>query len=515
MEVDMNSSKVFDNSPGNGQQVFVGHNSFERNLEYCKKLKGKNVDVLIREYTLSDGRRCAAVAVDGMTNKHNLEMSIILASRRFTGEKYTDTFGTMQQFAAVETSETESLSDGYISALSGDVMVIVEGESKILVCGYRFISSRSVGDSPFGSSVRGPHEAFIETLRLNTALIRRRIADPNLVLEPMTVGRHSRTSVALCYILGITSSELVDEARRRIQAIDIDIINDSGELEQLIEDNPSALFPQTDGSELPDVVAAELCAGRVAIIVNGSPYVILIPATLSRMMQAGEDKYQRWSYAGFVRILRWAASVISVIAPSLYIAMVSFHPGMLPTSLLILTAVNRLNVPFSALVEVLIVELALELLREASVRMPKNIGSSLSIVGGIIIGDAALNAGLVSPLLVVIAGISAISGFTVPSYPLASSYRLIKYMLLGLSALLGLPGLVCGILLWLSAMISVRSFGVDFAAPFYPFDPRSAGWSLLEPPAKRRTRRPPYLSPENIIRMRPGSNANQKETDQK
>lgn len=499
----MNYEQVFDNSPSSGQQVFTGSGSFDKNLEYCKKLKGKNVDVLIREYILADGKRCAAIAVDGMTNKHNLEMSITLASRRYSNESYDDICGINQQFGSVEISETESLSDGYISALSGDVLVIVEGQPKVLVCGYRFISSRSVSDSPLTGAVRGPHEAFIETLRLNTALIRRRIADPNLVLEPLTVGRHSRTSVALCYILGITSPKLVEEARRRIQEIDIDIINDSGELEQLIEDDPSALFPQIDGTELPDIVAAELCAGRAAIIVNGSPYVLLLPATLPRLMQAGEDKYQRWSYASFIKLLRWAASIISVIFPSLYVAIVSFHPGMLPTSLLILTAVNRLNVPSSALTEVLIVELALELLREASIRMPKSIGSSLSIVGGIIIGDAALNAGLVSPLLIVVVGISTMAGFVIPSYPLASSYRMVKYILLGLTGIFGLAGLVCGILLWLSAMVSVRSFGVDFAAPLYPFDTRGAGCSFVEIPADARTTRPDTFDPMDGIRMRP------------
>jgi len=513
----MTQQAVFDNSSGGEQKVFTGEGSFEKNLAYCRRLKGKNVDVLIREYTLADGRRCAAVAVDGMTNKQNLEMSVILASRRFsplsTDNKFSSADGFDQQFASVELTATDSLSGGYISALSGDVMVIAEGEREVLVCGYRFISSRSVGDSPFGGSVRAPHEAFIETLRLNTALIRRRIADPNLVFEPMTVGRHSRTAVNLCYILGVTSPRLIDEARRRIDAIDIDIINDSGELEQLIEDDPSSLFPQTDGSELPDVVAAELCAGRVAIIVNGSPYVLLLPATLSRMMKAGEDDYQRWSYSSFVRLLRWAAMAISILAPSLYVAMVSFHPGMLPTSLLILTAVNRLNVPFSAFAEVLIVELALELLREASIRMPKNIGSALSIVGGIIIGDAALNAGLVSPLLIVIVGISTMAGFVIPSYPLASSYRLIKYMLLGFSALLGLFGLVCGVILWLSMMVSVRSFGTDFAAPFFPFDAHDAGKSIIEPPISARTSRPAYLDPLDRIRLQTTNRERRKGSD--
>ena len=219
-------------------------------------------------------------------------------------------------------------------------------------------------------------------------------------------------------------------------------------------------------------------------------------------MQAGEDRYQRWSYASFVKILRWLAASISVVLPSLYVSMVSFHPGMLPSSLLILSAVNRLNVPFSALAEVLIVELALEVLREASIRMPKNINSSLSVVGGIIIGDAALNAGLVSPLLIVTVGISTMAGFVIPSYPLASSFRLIKYFLLLFSALLGLPGLLCGLLIWLSLMAGTTSFGVDFAAPFFPFESAAAKRSIVELPACELQNRPSYLDPLNPTRLR-------------
>ncbi len=509
----MDNKSVFDNAPGRGQSVFTGSDGFEKNLAYCARLKGKNVDVLIREFVLSDGRRAATVAVDGMCSKQILEMSVIMASRRFAGNsgqnKFVTQDGIEQQFASSEMSLTDSLSDGYISALSGDVMVIVENEPKVLVCGYRAITSRSVSDSPMGGSVRGPHESFIENLRHNTALIRRRLADPNLVMEPVKIGRHSNTVTALCYVRGITSPELISETRRRLNAVDIDIINDSGELEQLLEDEPSALFPQIDGTELPDVAAAELCAGRVAIIVNGSPYVLLIPATLSRLMHAAEDNYQRWSFATFVRLLRWSASVIAVVAPALYVAIVSFHPGMLPTPLLLITAINRLNVPFSAAVEVLIIEFALELLREASIRMPKNISTALSIVGGIIIGDAAISAGLVSPFLIVIIGISTMAGFVIPSYPLASSYRLIKYLLLGLSAVLGLLGLVCGIVIWISTIVSVRSFGVDFAAPFYPFHPKAAEVSLIEQSARSRTRRPVWLDPLDRVRMNNGRKSNE------
>lgn len=499
---------VFDISPDYDQPVFTGDGAFERNLSYCRRLKGNSSDILIRSFVLSDSRKCFIVCVDGMSDKDSVERCVILASRRFASDsgenKFIASDGVLQQFGVTEISETESLSDGYISALTGDVLVLIENEPKAFIFGYRSIESRSIGDSPLGGSVRGPHEAFTENLRSNTALLRRRISDPNFVIEGLEIGRRSHTSIGLCYILGLTNGELVNNVKSLLESIDIDIVSDSGELEQLLEPSPYSIFPQTDGTELPDVAASELCAGRVAVIVNGSPYVLLLPVTLSRLMKVSEDDYQRWSFASFVKVLRWICSVISVIAPSLYVAMVSFHPGMLPTDLLILTVINRLNVPFSSFIEVLLLELALEVLREASIRMPKNIGASLSIVGGIIIGDAAISAGLISPLLIVVVGVSTMAGFVIPSYSLASSYRLVKYLLLILAAAFGLAGLICGVVIWLSMLTSLRAFGVEYTAPLFPFSKKWALRGFIQPPADKRASRPEYFDPVDVVRYRKG-----------
>lgn len=444
--------------------------------------------------------------VDGMCDKAAVEQSVVLASRRMSARSEENKFDPadelLQQFASTEVSEEYDLLKGYTAALTGDVLLIVEGLDHGYILGYRAIQSRSVGESPNENAVQGPHEAFTESIRANTALLRRRVADPDLVIEHLKVGRRSQTTVGLCYIRGLTNPEIYDAARRRIEAISIDIINDAGELAQLLEDSPASLYPQCDGSERPDTVAAELCSGRVAVIVNGSPHVLLVPATLSRLMRVNEDDYQRWSYASFVKTLRWAAAALSVLAPAAYVAVISYHPGLLPTDLLLISAKNRSSVPFSAFFEVLIMELSLELLREAGLRMPQGVGTSLSIVGGLIVGDAAISAGLISPLLVIIVGLSAIAGLAIPSYALSSAFRLTKYMLLALSAVLGLLGLSLGTLLWLSMMVGTRSFGVDFTAPFSPLWKRGLLSGLLEPPIRLRAKRPAYLEPLDGIRMR-------------
>jgi len=507
----LRSHQVYDISGAHDQQVFTGNDNFDKNCTYCRNLMENNNDVIMRTFTLSDSRRCAVVFCDGMSNKDMVERNIILASRRFahiSGEnKFSFADELMQQFGTTEFSRQSSLSQGYISALTGDVMIILEDEPYVLVAGYRFITSRSVGESSNEGSVTGPHEAFTENFRTNTGLLRRRISDPNLAVEHMKVGLRSHTSVALCYIRGLTNQQMVDTIRERISQLTIDILNDSGELAQLIEDDPDGLFPQSDLTELPDAVASELCNGRLAILVSGSPQALVLPGNLALLMRVREDSYQRWNLATFVKLLRWLCLIISVTGPAIYVAMVSFHPGLLPTNLLMISAINRINVPFSALLEVLIIEFFLELLREASIRMPSSISTALSIVGGLIIGDAAISAGLISPLLVIIIGLTTMAGFVIPSYTLASSLRIVKYMLLLLTSVLGLPGMLCAIVIWIAMMVRTRSYGIDFTAPFSPPEWDSLFHSLIQFPARLRRRRPSYLSPEDSIKQS-GSNNN-------
>ena len=312
----------------------------------------------------------------------------------------------------------------------------------------------------------------------------------------------SHTAVAVCYINGVTNPSLTDEVRSSIQKITVDQINDSGELAQMIEQYPLSPFPQIDGTEKPDAAAAEICQGRVAIIVNGSPYVLLAPATMSSMMQVTEDRYQRWTYSSFLKILRWLAFLVSITAPSLYVAVVAYNPGLMPADLLLVTAANRINVPFSAVTEVVIMEFFIELLREASIRLPGRISAAMSIVGGLIVGDAAIRAGLVSPLLIIIIGLSSLTSFVIPSYELASSLRLVKYFLLAMSAVFGIFGLTVGLVLFVSQLCALYSYGTEFTAPFSPAYRKGFLESLIELPIFRRNTRPEYYEPIDLVRMK-------------
>ncbi len=492
---------VFDISPGYNQNLFTGKDSFEKNCEYIRRLKGKSADILLRHFILASGKRAAVLFVDGMSNKVLIESSVILSSRRYSPHSCLNKFSPAdeisQMFGSGEISTQKSLSKAYLSALSGDAAVIIEGESECYIIGVRAIQSRSVSESPNEASIRGPHEAFTENLRTNTALLRRRLADPNLVLEPLKVGQRSHTDVCLCYIRGLTNTALVEDIRKKINSISTDIIGDSGKLEQLIEGNNLSIFPQSGGTEQTDLTAAAISNGQVAILVNGSPHAIITPVTIADLMSVSEDNYGKWFFAGCSRILRWICALIAVSAPALYVAVISYHPEMLTTRLLLLTALNRVNVPFPAIIEVLLIEAVFEIIREAGTRMPNKISSALSIVGGLIIGDATINAGLLSPLIIIIAGISTLSSFAIPSHTLKSTIRFYKYFLILLSSVLGIFGTTVGMLIMISRLVSQSNYGVPFTSPLAPVRLRSILLSVFQAPPQAHRVRSEILNTED------------------
>ncbi len=498
-----NENSVFDISPDYNQDLFIGKDGFEKNCAYIKKLIGKSVDILMRFFTLAPGKKALVVMIDGMSNKALLESSVILASRRFADFSYENKFSPIdeitQLFGSAEISPQKSLSKAYLSVLSGDAAVIIEGEAECYVVGVRAIQSRSVGESPNEGGIRGPHEAFTENLRTNTALLRRRLADPNLIIEPLKVGQRSHTDVCLCYIRGLTNTELVDEVRKRINSVSTDILGDSGKLEQLIEKNSMSIFPQSGGTEQTDLAASAIANGQVLILVNGSPHALILPITVADLMSVSEDNYGKWFFAGCIRVLRWICALIALSAPALYVAVISYHPEMLTTKLLLLTALNRVNVPFPALVEVLLIELVFEIIREASTRMPQKISAALSIVGGLIIGDATINAGLLSPLIIIIAGISTLSSFVVPSYSLKATMRFYKYFLILCAAVFGIFGTTAGMLIILSRFVSQSNFGVSFTSPLAPIKLRDIILSVFQAPARMRRVRTEAYGAEDLI----------------
>lgn len=390
----------------------------------------------------------------------------------------------------------------YHAILSGDTVIMVDGTARALAASTKNWKDRGVTEPSTQTVIRGPREGFSETLRTNTTLIRRKIKSPDLWMETMQIGTVTQTDVAVMYIRGIVNEKLVDEVRQRLQRIRIDAILESAYIEEMIQDNTFSPFPTIYNTERPDVIAAGLLEGRVAILVDGTPFVLLAPALFTHFIQTAEDYYQRWDISSLLRILRYICLMIALLAPSAYIAATTFHQEMIPTSLLVSIAAQREGIPFPAFVEAMLMEITFEILREAGVRMPRAIGQAVSIVGALVIGQAAVEAGLVGPAMVIIVSITAIANFVIPSFNMGITIRIIRFFLMMLAASFGLVGIMVGLIAIVLHLCSLRSFGIPYLAPFAPFITEDQKDNLFRLPIWMQKTRPRLISQSNIVRQK-------------
>ena len=409
----------------------------DANIKYINYLFQDCMDVVKREVNICKDAafRIYGVYVDGLINRDILEnylLSKVFEYKNLNGEVFeaniTPAKLVMQHFSATfDVKEVQGMDAMASAVLSGDSAIFVEGSSTGLVIATRGWPGRSIGEPATESVVRGPRDGFTETIRFNTVLVRRRIRDTKLKIKVMSVGTRSRTDVAIMYMEDIAKPELVEAVQQRIDKYVIDAIFDSGYIEQLIEDSWKSPFPQTQATERPDKFASSLLEGKVGILVDTSPFGIIVPTTLNAYYQASEDYYQRWQIMTFTRLLRYIVSFLSFTLPGLYIATLNFQPQMLPTSFAISIAASREGITFSTVMEIIIMELIFELFREAGIRAPGAIGHVIGLVGGIVIGQAAVDANIISPMIIIIIALTAICTFAIPDYSLTSSFRLIRY----------------------------------------------------------------------------------------
>lgn len=328
--------------------------------------------------------------------------------------------------------------------------------------------SRSIAEPITEATIRGPREGFIESLIGNVALIRKRIKNEQLVFESMTLGEVTKTKLYLVYMNNIATVPVVEEFRARLRVIKTDSVLESSYIEEWIQDRTLTPFPQLLSTERPDVVTAKLLEGQVAILTDGTPVALIGPITFFQFFTSPEDYYQRADIATLLRWLRMFAFLLAIFVPALYIAVVSFHQEMLPTLLLINLAAQREVVPFPALIEASLMMVTFELLREAGLRMPRIAGQAISIVGALVLGQSAVEAGIVSTAMVIVVSITAISNFISPSYSFGIAQRIIQFFFMALAGMLGLFGLSCGVFILLIHLASLRSFGVKYLSPLAP-----------------------------------------------
>lgn len=399
---------------------------------------------------------------------------------------------------------TNNLKEIQEGLLSGSLMIYIDQQFQNCVLLISSVPSkrRQVTIPEVESGIIGPKEAFVESLDTNLSLIRKRIPLVELNVKEVKVGKISQARVAILYIAGIANSEYVNTALQRINDIEYDQIIDSSYISQMITDNPNSLFPQIFDTERPDRVASLLSEGKIAVLVDGSPHALIVPTNIFEFFSSFEDYFFNWLIASIFRLMRLMAIILSVLVTSIYVAVLTFHYEVIPDKLLLSLVSSRSVVPFPPIIEVLILEFAIELLRESAKRLPTKIGQTMGIVGGIVIGTAAVEAAITSNVLIIIIAIAALASFTTPAFQMSNTIRLIRIPILISAQILGLLGISICMAFFFGHLLRLTSLGCPYLEPIYPFRGRDMKDVLYRLPFHRQTTRPIFLRPGDFIRMR-------------
>ncbi|MEH7331461.1 spore germination protein [Neobacillus drentensis] len=476
-------------------------------LDQIRKELGHNSDVGFREFYLGNtGIRAAIIFLYGLTDKELINKYILkslmvnFSERHEHREVSLKEFITNQALSISDLTEVNNLHDTVSKILTGNTALLVDGIREIIILGTTKEKARNIEEPVSEALVRGPRIGFTETLSDNTAILRQQGCNHNLSIIQIQVGERSKKELVIAFINDIADPALVDEVIKRIKTINIDDLPESGYVEQLIEDNYLSPFPQVQNTERPDRVFSALMEGRIAILLDGSPFALIVPVTFSMLLQSPEDYYERWIPGSLIRLLRFLAAFLSLFAPSMYIAFISFHPGLIPTKLALSIISSREGVPFPALIEALIMEISIEILREAGLRLPKPIGPAMGIVGGLIIGEAAVQAGIISPIMVIVVSLTAISSFAIPQYSAGITLRILRFVAMFCAAMFGLYGIILFFLILCSHLVKLKSFGVPYVSPAVPY--RISDWKdfILRMPLFMMKRRPKMLDTKDSIR---------------
>jgi spore germination protein len=385
-------------------------------------------------------------------------------------------------------SET-SLTTLVKSLLSGDIIFLAEGCSFGISCSIKKVEKRAIVEPEVEKNVRGSHEGFIEVMSTNVAILRRRIKNTNLKFKKIKLGTTTNQTVMIAYINGIADPELLDELYKRISAIDFDGLMGIGYIEQFICDSKNSIFPQLQTTERPDKVIAALLEGRFAIMLEGTPVALIAPVSFFSLFQAVDDYTTNWIFGSFIRLIRFIGAAVAVFTPGLYIAITQFHYYMVPLNLLIPLAESRSRVPFPPVVEALIMEITIEMIREASIRLPTFIGSTIGVIGGIVIGQAAVEAGIVSSLLLIVVSVTGIASYVVPNYDVGYSIRIVRFGIVLAASIFGVIGVIISLMIIAMHLVSLESLGKPYFQPVQPFKPGSIKDSFIRAPLKYLSQR--------------------------
>ncbi|HPC99961.1 MAG TPA: spore germination protein [Acetivibrio sp.] len=486
-----------DTLPGknNSERIFP---DLKRNLEVIKSILHNSSDLTIHEFNFGHDRRFkgAVIFINSMADKGEIDKNILqplmygtLMLKKDADMDFASIDSVRKNLIPITDSlKVTLLNDLLDNLLAGSTILLIDRSKEALVINSGQRRSRAIDEPATEVVVRGPREGFNENVNVSIALIRRKIKVPDLCVEKMIIGDKSKTDVYIVYIKSVANPKLIEEVSRRLNRIKIDAILESGYIEQFIEDSSYSIFPTVSNSEKPDKVAAKILEGRVAILVDGTPFVLIVPMLFIESFQSSEDYYSRPFHASIMRIVRFLSYIISILGPAIYVALTVFHQEMIPTQLLISIAEGRERVPFPAILEAFLMMFTFDILREAGVRLPKSVGQTIGIVGAIVLGQASVEAGLISPIMVIVVSATAIASFTVPAQ--TDSGTILRYIYLALAGLAGGFGVIMGLLVTLIHLASLRSFGVPYFWPVVPFDFSGLRDVFIRMPLRKLKKRP-------------------------
>ncbi|WP_227938974.1 spore germination protein [Alkalihalobacillus deserti] len=487
------------------------------NITNLRSIYDNCSDVVFRSFLIEGKEKAVLLYIDGLSNVEELNDNVLTPLMKVSGKETSKqpteqdanqqssfTSKIEKKISVANIKEVQTYTDVINQISSGNPVILIDQENHGFSVALAKWEKRAIEEPAAESVIRGPREGFIESIGVNIALLRRKIRSPKLKMEEMELGSLTKTSVALAYIVGVADQTLIDEAKSRLNRIDIDGVLESEYIEEFIEDNPYSPFPQILNSERVDVISSYLLEGHVAILVDGTPFVLVAPTTFYSLMQASEDYYQRPLLSTAIRWLRYLFIVMSLLLPSLYVAVLTYHHEMVPTTLLINMAAAREPIPFPALIEALLMEIMFEALREAGLRLPKQIGAAVSIVGALVIGQAAVEAGIVSAPMVMVVAVTGIASFSIPRYNAGMALRMLRFPMLILAGSLGLLGIILGVIAIVTHLCTLRSFGVPYLYPMAPMKARDMKDVMMRLPRWANTSRPHLTGDYNKQREAPG-----------
>ncbi|WP_106765791.1 spore germination protein [Paenibacillus faecalis] len=450
--------------------------SVHQNKEYMEHALFQPSDMKTRDLEFR-GIPGMLLYLESVADSELIEQNVITPINRSRDDKELS-----ELFTAVDCKQETDLEKAVISIVQGDCIYFLEGQSEFYTLSTSAKYFRSVAEPENESIIRGPHNGFIESLKVNLFQIRKTVSSPNLTVRYLELGGSTPKQIAMVYMQDIASEDILNKVEKRLKNISLETILTTGYLQEAMEDNPYSIFPQHLSTERPDIVCGHVLAGHVAILMDGDPTALVVPVNFFTFFKSPDDYSNRWMISSFVRFIRLISFIVAFQLPAMYIATVAFHSSVLPLQLFFTVQGSLTRVPFPPVVEAMVLELIFELLREAGLRLPNRVGQTIGIVGGLVIGDAIVKAGLISYTMIIVVALTAIASFLIPSNEMSSSIRMLRFPLMLAAAIFGYIGISFGLTILFIHLVKLESFGKPYFKPLAPLKFRSLKDSFIRFP---------------------------------